>query len=286
MKISPPKKWRAVDSAIVLLPFAAIAFLLHGAAELEYHWNWLAPLQYIFYETDSGWEPGLLLDGLMMSVRLLLFGGALALLLGALIAAAAVSPLAIFRRMARLYVEGLRHLPPIVFIFIFFYFISAQIFTTDAWRAFASSDVADSPLVRVLFGPAARLENLFGGLLCLALFEAAFFAEIIRAGVLSIDKGQWDGARSLSLSRWQTWRLIILPQVVSRVAAPLAGQFILLIKDSAILSVISVQELTFSAQETAVSTRQVLETWMLAAGFYFMLCYPLVALVKRLEKSH
>ena len=78
--------------------------------------------------------------------------------------------------------------------------------------------------------------------------------EIVRAGVQSIESGQWEAAGSLGLSRLQTLRLVVLPQAIQRVVPPLAGQFISLVKDSSIVSLISIQELTFLGNEVAAST--------------------------------
>lgn len=282
MTIPSLRRWGVVDTLICLFVVSAIGGLMYQThTELDYQWGWDVPLKYIVSVDESGVGGGLLWDGLMMSLRLMVIGGVLALLFGVPVAFAAVSPVATLRWAARLYVEGLRHLPPIVFMFIFFYFISSQWFATDIWRWLIAG--ADNAIGRFILGTPARAENLLGGVLCLAIFEAAFVAEIIRGGILSIPHGQWDAANSLGLSRWRVLRLVVLPQVIARVAAPLTGQVILLVKDSAILSVISVQELTFSAQETAVSTQQIFETWLLAAGFYFMLCWPLLALSRRWE---
>ena len=163
------------------------------------------------------------------------------------------------------------------FYVYFFFFAGVGLF--DFLGEWASQPVAGEWL-RWLAGDAVRVENFIGGALCLAIFESAFFAEIFRAGVLSVDNGQRDAARSMGLSRWQTQLLVIWPQMFRNIAAPLAGQFILLIKDSAILSVISVQELTFSAQEAAVSSGRIFEMWLLATGFYFALCWPLLWLAE------
>ena len=168
-------------------------------------------------------------------------------------------------------------------MFIFFYFIAPQLLGQAFWDALLS--VSDNAVGRFLLGEPRLAENLLSGILCLALFEAAFVADIVRAGILSIDRGQREAARALGLTSWQTLRQIILPQTFARVAAPLVGQLVLLVKDSAILSVISVQELTFSAQETAVSTQQIFETWLLAAALYFALCAPILWLGARLERK-
>ena len=274
--------WNGVDVVVCLLVIAVVGwFGYKTVVELNYVWHWQAPLSYILNKDDDGWHGGLLLNGMAMSLRLMLVGGFIALLAGGAVATMALSPLLPLRLLARAYVDGLRHLPPIVFMFIFFYFVTSQIFASEAGRALLSG--LDGAFWRVLLGEPALAENLISGALCLGIFEAAFVSEIIRAGVLSIKRGQWDAAKSVGLSRIKTLRLVILPQAVARVAAPLAGQLILLIKNSAILSVISVQELAFSAQETAVSTQQVFETWLLTAVFYFILCYSLSRLAKRWE---
>ncbi|MDM5147071.1 amino acid ABC transporter permease [Candidatus Persebacteraceae bacterium Df01] len=277
MKIPAAHRWQTTDTFVCLFVVVVFFWLLYEAGTaLNYIWHWSLPLEYIATHNKDGWHGGLLLDGMLISVRLMIFSGILALLIGGIVTAAALSPVTALRLMAKLYVESLRHLPPIVFIFIFFYFVSSQIFTGEITPT-------DNTISRLLFGDPAQAENFISGVLCLAIFEAAFVTEILRAGVLSIERGQWNAARSMGLSSWHTLRLVILPQATARTAAPLTGQLILLVKDSAILSVISVQELTFSAQETAVSTQQIFETWLLAAVFYFMLCWPLLFLARRLQ---
>lgn len=283
--MTPPRRrsWSALDSALIAVCIVlALLLALHTGRNLNYIWDWHTPLNYLVNTQGETWRSGLLLDGLLMSLRLMLVGGALALLLGILCAICALSPLPALRLLARLYVEGLRHLPPIVFMFVFFYLISSQLFGSEVWRGALTA--LDNPLGRLLFGEAARAENLISGVLCLAVFEAAFVSEIIRAGVRSIEAGQWQAARSLGLSAFAVWRTVILPQALARIAAPLAGQLVLLVKNSAILSVISVQELSFSAQETAVSTQQIFETWLLAALLYACLCAPLLYWCKKLER--
>lgn len=279
----PPRRpWRAADTTLVLLLAALATWMaLQTRDRLNYQWDWRTPFSYLVNIADGGINGGLLLDGFLISLRLMMIGGLLALLLGGAIALLALSPLRITRMAARFYVESLRHLPPIVFMFVFFYFISAHIIPAEGWRAIAAA--ADNSVGKFLLGDPTRAENLISGALCLAVFEAAFVAEIIRAGILAVAPGQSEAARALGLSAAQTLHRIIFPQALSRIAAPLAGQLVLLVKDSAILSVISVQELTFSAQETAVSTQQIFETWLIAALLYFIICAPLLYLCGKLE---
>ncbi len=290
--MQPPKKIQSTNAlrwgkrdAILCVCFAvAAAWLIWIISEnLSYRWNWAAAWGYVISVSEEGdYQVGLLLSGLAASIRLLILAGALSLIIGAVVAALLLSP---FRMAAMCYVESLRNLPPIVFIFIFFYFISSQLFNAlDVGAFFAKQD--DNEWLMIFIGDPGLAENFIGGVVCLALFEGAFFAVIIRAGILSVERGQWDAARSIGLGRWHTLRWVIFPQALKNTAAPMAGQLILLIKDSAILSVISVPELTFNAQEASVSSRQIFEVWLLAAVFYFALCWPLLKLADKLEQQN
>jgi polar amino acid transport system permease protein len=107
--------------------------------------------------------------------------------------------------------------------------------------------------------------------------------EIVRGGIESIDKGQWEASRSLGLTRGRTLRLVILPQAIQRTIPPLAGQFISLIKDSSIVSLISIQDLTFLGNEVAATTTRVFEAWTIVALLYFALCFALSRQFARLE---
>lgn len=271
-------RWGRADVLLcLLLGGGAVWFIAHTGDNFSYNWNFSRAWSYVISaDGDGGYTAGLLLEGLAASVRLLIFAGALSLLLGAGVAAALLSPM---RTPAMVYVETLRNLPPLVFMFIFFYLTAADVF--DSVGALIVGDGGFA--AHIFLGEPKRAGNFIGGVVCLALFESAFFAEIMRAGVLSVGRGQRDAARSLGLSRWQTLRLIILPQARKNVAAPLVGQMILLVKDSAILSVISVPELTFSAQEASVSSRQIFEVWLFAAVFYFIICWPMMRLAQKLE---
>lgn len=115
-------------------------------------------------------------------------------------------------------------------------------------------------------------------------FEAAYFSEIVRAGIQSIEKGQWEAATAMGLTRVQTLRKVILPQAIQRVVPPLAGQFISLVKDSSMVSLISIQELTFLGNEVAASTNRMFEVWITISAMYFVICYGLSLAFGRLER--
>ena len=138
-------------------------------------------------------------------------------------------------------------------------------------------------VLEVLLGPKELFSNAISGIICLALFEAAYITEIVRAGIQSIERGQFEAGDSVGLSPLQVMRWVVLPQAIQRVIPPLAGQFITLIKDSSLVSLISIQELTFLAQEVAYSTQYVFEIWIFVAAMYFCVCYLLALLFGKLE---
>ena len=179
----------------------------------------------------------------------------------------------------------IRNIPPLVFIFIFYFFISSQLMPILGVDEFVrSASPATLKTIELLFGPTNLVENVISGVICLAMFEGAYVTEIVRAGIQSIPNTQTEAGLSIGLTRWKLMRHVILPQAVQRVVPPLAGQFISLIKDSSIVSLISIQELTFLAVETAVSTTRVFEVWLTVAGLYFGVCYACALAFDWLER--
>jgi polar amino acid transport system permease protein len=119
--------------------------------------------------------------------------------------------------------------------------------------------------------------------LTLALYEGAYITEIVRSGIQSIERGQWEAAYALGLSKLDQLRFVILPQAVRRVIPPLTGQFISTIKDSAIVSVISVPELTFQGMELMAATFMTFEIWITVTVLYFLLTFSCSLLARRVE---
>ncbi|MFT4701698.1 MAG: polar amino acid transport system permease protein [Yoonia sp.] len=264
-----------------------VAMRIEGA--LIYEWRWeLIPDYIIRYREDRNeWFANLLLQGLFATIRISLYASVLAVILGTILGIARCSDNLTIRLLARTYLELLRNIPPVVIIFIFFFFLSQQLIDAlnlNAWsRGIARGDSA--PIWEFFFGEMRRFPSLISGVIVLAMFEAAFVGEIVRAGIQSVPSGQCEAARAVGMSRFQEMRYIILPQALRKVVPPMANQFISLIKDSSIISLISVQELTFKTVELVASTRLIFEAWLTTAAFYFILCFGLSLLFRRLEKS-
>lgn len=162
------------------------------------------------------------------------------------------------RAVARVYLEIARNTPLLVQIF-FMYFVVAPILQIDRFAA---------------------------GVLALSLFEGAYASEIYRAGIVAVDKGQWEASYTLGLSTYQNYRYIILPQAIRRILPPLTSQAVSLIKDSALVSVIAIYEMTMYANEIVSETFLTFEIFFTIAGIYLALAIILSRIVDYFEKRN
>ena len=135
----------------------------------------------------------------------------------------------------------------------------------------------------MLFSPPRFASAFFSALLTLAIFEGAYITEIVRAGIESVEKGQWEASYALGLSKYHTMRYIIIPQALQRLLPALAGQFISLIKDSAIVSVISIQELSYQGTQLMASTYLTIEIWITITFLYLLITLTCSIGVSKLE---
>ena len=277
-----------IDYAIFAVLIAAMAYVYYRVdTVLEYRWEWSIIPNYLYRwdEEQQQWVANLLMQGLYTTIRLALWGIVLAAVIGVVFGVMRTTRRLFPRMLSRVYVELIRNIPPLVFIFIFYFFISSQIMPLLGIEEFVRHAPPETlAWMAVLFGPPPLISNVISGIICLAMFEGAYVTEIVRAGIQSIPKTQTEAGLSIGLSRLQLMRYVILPQAVQRVVPPLAGQFITLVKDSSIVSLISIQELTFLAVETAVSTTRMFEVWITVAGLYFCVCYFCALLFDWLER--
>ncbi|WP_299029289.1 amino acid ABC transporter permease [uncultured Sulfitobacter sp.] len=278
------------DWLILAVLAGAVAYVgLRLEGTLNYTWRWeLIPDYVIRYREDrQEWFANLLLQGLIATIRICIYASILAAFFGIILGVARCAENLTVRLLARTYLEVLRNIPPVVIIFIFFFFLSQQLIDAlnmNAWaREIARGDNAG--VWEFFFGDMRRFPSLVSGVLVLGLFQAAFVGEIVRAGIQSIPKGQFEAARAIGMSRFQEMRYIVMPQALRKVVPPMANQFISLIKDSSIISLISVQELTYKTVELVASTRLIFEAWLTTAAFYFILCFGLSLLFRRLERE-
>jgi polar amino acid transport system permease protein len=283
------KKIRITTTDLILLAGigAAVGWLLYQATvQAQYRWNWQAIPQYLLrLDAESGkWVPGLILQGVLVTLRLSIWATILALIIGTVMGLFRTSCSRYRRMIGSGYVELIRNIPVLVWIFIFYYFIGDRLLPAiGISRATIMDGGPLSGILRLLMAEPARVPIFISGAVALAVYEGAYITEIIRAGIQSIDKGQWEASSGLGFTRTQQLRYIIFPQALRRIMPPLAGQFISTIKDSAIVSVISIQELTFQGMELMAATFLTFEVWITILSIYFVICLICSLLVERFE---
>ena len=288
----PPQKrhrrptW--LDAALAALCVCAVGyFAWRTHSVLDYRWNWSTIWPFVI-KTDpiSGrWAPNLIVEGLFTTIRLALWGILCAGVIGTLMGLARTSKYLLLRLIADSYVMLIRNIPPVVFVFVFVFFIASQIMPMLGLgdRVRAASPVAQW-WISILFGSPKLIDNFLLGLICLAVFSGAYVTEIVRAGIESVPKAQIEAGNSLGMPSNDVVRFIVLPQALRNVLPPLAGQFIQLIKDSSLVSLVSIQELSFMAQDIQVATQRVFEVFVFVAALYFVICFGLSQLFGVLER--
>ncbi len=280
-------RFTPLDAVILVLLAVSAVFLIHRiGGEMHYRWQWPVILGYLVRRSGDTWVAGALLQGFLTTVKLSVWAIVLATLVGTIMGLLRVSRGLFARLIAGSYVETIRNLPPLVLVFIVYFFIGERIMTLIGLEGLVRAAAPGTrEFLAFLFAPPARLSSFVAGLATLILYEAAYITEIVRAGVQSVEKGQWEAAHALGLSRWQQVSYVILPQALRRILPALAGQIISTIKDSAIVSVISIPELTFQGLELMSATFLTFEVWITITALYFALTFGCSLGIRRLEKA-
>ncbi|MEM7545920.1 MAG: amino acid ABC transporter permease [Pseudomonadota bacterium] len=243
----------------VLLPLLAV-LVLAGCSSSSNVWGW--------YVIDPSTEQGqtnirFLIGGFWMTIQISVIAAVMSISLGLLIALPALSANRWVRMINRVYVEFVRAIPLLPMLFWVFYGL---------------------PLVLRAAGINMPIDPFWGAVITLAVSDSAFTAEIYRAGIQSIARGQTEAAKTVGLNYTQTMRYVILPQAIRRILPPLANQFIYILKMSAFASVIGVQELTRRANELAVTEYRPLELYTFLILEYLVLVLVISAAVRWLER--
>jgi polar amino acid transport system permease protein len=228
--------------------------VLHGAETMGYNWQWYRVPRFIFLPDGS---PGPLLQGAGITLMVSGLGLCGAAVLALTTALLRLSGSVVGQALARGYLELIRNTPLLVQIF-FVYFVLA---------------------------PAVDMGRMASAVLALSLFEGAYASEIIRAGILAIPRGQWEGALSLGMKRSTIYRLVILPQALRNVLPPLTSQGVSLIKDSALVSTIAIYDLTMHGQAIVAETFLTFEIWFVVAAIYLVFTGVLSSLARLLERK-
>ncbi|MHC4469461.1 MAG: amino acid ABC transporter permease [Planctomycetota bacterium] len=231
------------------ITLAVAAFLVVALSLTDYRWTW-----------RDVWNAGtveLMAGGLLYTLLVSLGASVLGLILGVTAGLARLSRRLLPNQLAAIYVEAIRGTPLLVQIFIALYCVGTV------------TGLDDRTLV---------------GITALGFFAGAYVAEIVRAGIEAVPRGQMEAARSLGMTHGQAMRHVIGPQALKNALPPMAGQFISLIKDSSLLMIIGVGEMVKRADEIHAATYSAFEAYIPLAGLYLVLTFPLSRFTQWLER--
>ncbi len=204
----------------------------------------------------EGVRSGVLIDGLYMTLKISVISLFFSIIIGLMTALMRISDNPFSKNLSILYIEVIRGTPLLVQIFIVYFFL----------------------------GTIFDLDRFTSGVVALSVFTGAYVAEILRSGIQSISAGQMEAARSLGMTYTKAMTYVILPQAFKRTLPPMAGQLINLIKDSSLVSVISITDLTKAGREVVSGSFATFEVWFTVAGLYLVLTFTLSWGIQRIEK--
>ena len=226
-----------------------------GAEAMGYNWQWYRVPQFFGRTIDGEFIRGPFLRGLLITLQITGWAALIAFVLGLVTALARLSRSWIGHGIATVYLELIRNTPLLVQMYLFYFVLS----------------------------PILGIDRFWTGVLCLAFFEASFISEIIRGGILSVERGQWEGASALGLRPRAVYTTVVLPQAVPLMLPPMTSALVNLIKNSAIVSIIAINDLTGEARNAIADTFLSFEVWLTIAAVYLTMTISLSGLAGWLE---
>ncbi|MDN2482732.1 amino acid ABC transporter permease [Vibrio agarivorans] len=240
---------------IIVLIIALSWVLDSGAQAMGYRWQWERVPDYLFFYEDGEWWPAELIEGLWVTIKISAMSLLFTLIFGLTTALLKLSNSIVGRTIASAYIEIIRNTPLLVQIYLLYF----------------------------VFGPVIGLDRFYTAVLALSLFQGAYTAEIFRGGLNSIDKGQFEASKTLGLSPFYTYLDVIFPQLLQRTLPPLTNEVVSLIKNSSIVSVMAIFDLTTEGRNIVSETAMPFEIWFTVAAIYLMLTLTLSGLSALLE---
>lgn len=245
------------DWAIFLFGVGLILWgVIAGANAMRYNWQWYRMPQFFYRIVDGELIWGTLVRGLLVTLEITLWASLLAFSIGLITALLRLSRSYAGHAIATVYLEVIRNTPLLVQMYLFYFVLS----------------------------PILGIERFWTGVLALAFFEASFISEIIRGGILSVPRGQWEGASALGMRARHVYAQVVLPQAVPLMLPPLTSSLVNLVKSSAIVSTIAIFDLTNEGRNAISDTFMTFEIWLTVAAIYLVLTISLSSVASWLER--
>jgi len=213
--------------------------------------------------------------GVWVTIFVTLVGFAMAAGIGLMLAVACLSRFLALRQLARFYIEIVRGVPILVLLLYVAFVLAPALVAAINW----ARDLIGVDPIRT-----RDFSLMWRAIIALTIGYSAFIAEVFRAGLQSIDKGQIEAAEALGLNRWQRFRHIVFPQAFQRILPPLGNDFVAMIKDSSLVSVLGVLDVTQLGKVTAAGNFRYFETYNVVALIYLMMTISLSLALRRLER--
>ncbi|MGR6831456.1 amino acid ABC transporter permease [Aliivibrio wodanis] len=247
-----------VLSALLQMSLLAVALywiLNSGAQAMNYQWQWDRVPEFIFFYEDGEWFPAELMEGLVVTLQISAISAIATLAIALITALLRLSDSIIGRSIATLYIELIRNTPLLVQIYLLYF----------------------------VFGPFLGLDRFTTAVLALALFQGAYTAEILRSGLINLPKGQFEACKTLGLSSFNSYRYVVLPQVIRKTLPSLTNELVSLVKNSSIVSVMAIFDLTTEGRNIVSDTAMPFEIWFTVAAIYLVITLSLSGLSAWLE---
>ncbi len=243
-----------------LIPVVIIGLLTflvsRGAENINYQWQWYRVGEFLIQFDKGEWFAGPLLKGLLITLKISLLSLLLTLVLSLSTAILRLSSSIVGRGLARGYLELIRNTPLLIQLYLMYF----------------------------VFGPILGWDKMTTAIISLSLFQAAYTSEIFRAGLRAFNRGQIEAGLSLGLSRTDNYRYIILPQVFRQMLPPLTNEAVSLIKNSSIVSVIAIFDLTTQGRNIIAKTFLTFEVWLMVAAIYLIITLTLSLIASMVER--
>ncbi|OEE10813.1 amino acid ABC transporter permease [Aliivibrio fischeri] len=240
---------------ILLLGLGLFWVLDSGAQAMNYQWQWDRVPDFIFFYEDGEWFPAELIEGLLVTLKISAISAIATLTIALITALLRLSNSIVGKTISTLYIELIRNTPLLVQIYLLYF----------------------------VFGPFLGLDRFTTAVLALALFQGAYTAEILRSGLINLPKGQFEACRTLGLSQFNSYRYVVLPQVIRKTLPSLTNELVSLVKNSSIVSVMAIFDLTTEGRNIVSDTAMPFEIWFTVAAIYLMITLSLSALSAWLE---
>lgn len=230
--------------------------IMRGAENINYRWQWYRITEFLITSKNGVWSVGPLIEGLFVTLEISTLGLILTLFISIATALLRLSSSIVGRGLARGYLELIRNTPLLIQLYVMYF----------------------------VLGPILGWGQIATAIICLAVFQGAYTSEIFRAGLRAIPLGQIEAGESLGLSRVDNYRFVILPQVLRDMLPPLTNEAVSLIKNSSIVSVIAIFDLTTQGRNIIADTFLTFEIWLTVAMIYLAVTLALSAAAAMAER--